>query len=111
MILRDCIQLLASVGVMTLVVGAALAQQPTVQPAQGQSAEQMQRDMGDCQGIAKQSTGYDPAQATTQAAAPAEPQRGGRARGAAKGAAVGAVAAGVKGQQYDAYDKVSDEAK
>src|SRR6185436_17375404 len=107
MTLRDCTQLLASVGAMMLVVGTALAQQPVVQPAQGQSAEQMQRDMADCQGIAKQSTGYDPAQATTQAAAPTQPQAGGRVRGAAKGAAVGAVAAGVKGQQYDAYDKMS----
>jgi hypothetical protein len=94
MTLRDCTQFLASVGVITLVVGTALAQQPVVQPTQEQSAEQMQRDMADCQGIAKQSTGYDPAQATTQAAAPTQPQAGGRTRGAAAGAG----AAAVKGQ-------------
>jgi deoxyribose-phosphate aldolase len=79
---------------MTLVGGTALAQQPVVQPAQEQSAEPMQRDMVDCQGIVKQSTGYDPAQATTQAAAPMQPQAGGCTRGAA----AGAVAAAVKGQ-------------
>ena len=111
MTLRDCTQLLASVGVMTFVVGTALGQQPMVQPAQGQSAEQMQRDTADCQGIAQQSTGYNPAQATTPTAAPAQPQAGGRARGAAKGAAAGAVAAGARGQQYDAYDKMSDDTK
>ena len=77
MTFRDCPRLLASVGVMTLVVGAALAQQPVVQPTQGQSAEQLQRDMADCQGIAKQSSGYDPAQAATQVAAQRIPSAAG----------------------------------
>jgi hypothetical protein len=96
---------------MAFVVNTALAQQPAVQLAQGQSPEQTQQDMADCQAIARQSTGYDPAQATTQTAAPAQPQAGGRARGAAKGALAGAAKAEAKGQQYEAYDKLSDDVK
>ena|SRR5215207_5858027 len=111
MTIRDWTKLLASAGVMTLVVGTALAQQPVVQPAQGQSAEQMQQDMADCQAIAKQSTGYDPSQPPPSTSSPATPQAGGRVRGAAKGALAGAAGAEVRGQQYGAYDKLSDDVK
>ena len=105
MTLRNCTKLLVSAGVMTLIVESALAQQPVVQPAQSQSAEQMQQDLADCQTIAGQSTGATPTQA------PAQPQGGGRVRGAAKGALAGAAGAEVRGQQYGAYDKLSDDVK
>jgi hypothetical protein len=72
---------------------AALAQQPIVYPAKGQSAEQQQKDMGECSAWAKQSTGVDPAALAQQSAsqpAPSGPQ-GERVRGAARGAAGGAI--------------------
>jgi len=84
----------------------------TIVPAKGQSADQVQKDTADCAAAAKQSSGYDPAQASTSSApADTSTQKGGRARGAVKGAAVGAAAAQVRGNQHDAYDSVSDSAK
>jgi hypothetical protein len=110
MTIRDFTKVIAPMWAMAFVANIALAQQSAVQLAQGQSAEQQQKDMADCQAIAKQSTGYDPA-APPQAAAPTEPERGGRVRGAAKAATASAVRSEVKGQQYDAYDKLSDDVK
>ena len=40
---------------------AAVAQQPIVYPAKGQSAQQQSQDEGQCYAWAKQSTGIDPA--------------------------------------------------
>ena len=108
MTIGDFTKVIAPMWALAFVANIALAQQSAVQFAQGQSAEQ--KDMADCQAIAKQSTGYDPA-AATQAAAPEDTQRGGRARTAAKAATASAVRSEVKGQQYDAYDKMSDDAK
>ena len=65
-------------------------------PAKGQSAEQQNKDEGECYAWAKQQTGIDPvavASAPAKAEAPAKGQRlKGAARGAAAGAAVGAIA-------------------
>jgi hypothetical protein len=76
----------------------ALAQQPIVYPAKGQSAEQQQKDTAECSAWAKQSTGVDPA-AVAQYSASAPPPSGpqgervaGAARGAVGGAAIGAIA-------------------
>ena len=85
------------------------AQAPTVQPSKGQSAEQMQRDVGECQAAAKTSSGYDPA-------APPPPKSderhvGGRVRGGAAGAAVGAVGAEARGRDHDAWDEADDDRK
>ena len=86
------------------------AQNPPVQPTQGQSAEQVAKDQSECQASAKQSSGFDPA-------APAPPDSGkerhagGRVKGAAAGAAAGAVAAEVRGRDHEAYDQIGDEAK
>ena len=41
---------------------AASARAETVVPAKGQSAEQVQKDTAECAALAKQSSGYDPAQ-------------------------------------------------
>jgi YmgG-like glycine-zipper protein len=74
-----------------------IAQQQIIYPAEGQSAEQQQKDEAECYTWAKEQTGYDPVQATQYAAPP--PQQsvggerlGGAARGAAGGAAIGALA-------------------
>jgi hypothetical protein len=69
------------------------AQQPIIYPAKGQTPEQQQKDEGECNAWAKQTTGVDPvvlAQASASQPAPAGPQ-GERVRGAARGAAAGAV--------------------
>ena len=71
-----------------LFTGIALAQDPIVFPAQGQSQEQMEKDEFSCYQWAKSETGFDPMQTPT-ASAPPPPQQAGRG-GALKGAAVGA---------------------
>jgi uncharacterized protein YcfJ len=91
-----------SKSMMSIAVLAALASAPAVAqqvvvPAKGQSAEQQQKDEAECFASAKKQTGYDPAQATQDAAAPPPPQHEGErvrgaARGAAGGAAIGAIA-------------------
>ena len=106
----------------------AYAQQPIVYPSKGQSAEQQQRDQGECMAWAQQTTGVNPtAVAQGLANQPPPPQRGplederlqgalvgalgGMAigaiagnkagKGAAIGAVVGTVAGGVHQQQKD----------
>src|SRR4029453_9580728 len=70
----------------TLLLAATVQAQQSIQPGKGQSPDQMQKDVAECQSIAQQSSGYNPAQASGQAASPPSKQRGGRARGAAAGA-------------------------
>ena len=89
---------------------AATASAQSVEPLKGQTPEQMQKDVGECQASAKSSSGYDPAAPPPQSTED-EKNRGARAKGAAKGAAAGAVVAGAQGRQHDAYDNVSDDAK
>ena len=68
----------------------AFAQAPIVYPAKGQTAEQQQKDSGECAAWAKQNTGIDPV--ALAAAPPAQTgPSGARLRGAAKGAAAGAI--------------------
>jgi hypothetical protein len=75
----------------------AFAQQPIFYPAKGQSAEQLNRDRGECRSWAQQTTGIDPvalAQAPPAATAgPSGPAIGGgeRIQGAARGAVLGEV--------------------
>jgi hypothetical protein len=77
---------------------AAEAQKPAVYPAKGQSAQQQSQDENQCYAWAQQSTGINPAMASSpppQQTGPAVGggQRvGGAARGAAGGAAIGAIA-------------------
>jgi hypothetical protein len=73
------------------------AQKPVIYPAKGQSAQQQQRDDGECYGWAKGNTGIDPAAVAT-APAPAQSGPGGeRVRGAARGAVGGAVIGSIAG--------------
>jgi hypothetical protein len=87
---------------------AATAYASGVTPAKGQSPEQTQKDVAECQALATQSSGFNPAAAPPPVAS-APPQVGGRVKGAAKGAAAGRVAAGASGGEV--YDAASDEAK
>lgn len=75
--------------------GAAAAQQPVVYPAKGQSAAQQQKDQGECQAWATQSTGVDPAKLAAAPATPPPQQPGARAGGAVRGAAAGATVAAI----------------
>jgi uncharacterized protein HemX len=63
---------------------------PNVRPLRGQTAEQTQIDVAQCQTVASQATGYVPG---TTAVPPPQPMpaAGGRARGAIVGTAVGAI--------------------
>jgi hypothetical protein len=84
-------------GAALLWAAAAIAQQPIIYPAKGQSPQQQSKDEGECYEWAKQATGIDP---VALAATPVQPQYGGgggamfggAARGAAGGAAIGAIA-------------------
>ena len=75
----------------------AVAQQPIAYPAKGQSAQKQNKDQDECTAWARQTTGIDPA---TASSAPQEtgPATGGgerlrgAARGALGGAAIGAIA-------------------
>jgi len=73
-----------------LLCDSALAQ--AIYPAKGQSAQQQQADMQQCQGWAVQQSGANPG-----APPPPTGPTGQGARGAARGAAVGAVAGGIGG--------------
>ncbi len=90
-----------SLGIAALCMAAsAMAQQPVVYPAKGQSATQQGKDDGECQAWARQTTGIDPA-ALAQTPVPQQtgPAVGGgeRVGGALMGAAGGALIGGVAG--------------
>ena len=75
---------------------SAMAQQPVVYPAKGQSAKQQGKDDGECHVWAKQSTGIDPAalappQQDTGPAVGGGERVGGALMGAAGGAIIGSV--------------------
>jgi len=73
----------------------------TVVPLKGQSSQQTQADMNECNSIA-----------ASQSASTTSSTSGGRVKGAAVGAAAGATAAQVRGNQHDdAYDRVDDDVK
>lgn len=72
----------------------------TVVPMKGQSSQQTQLDINECNSIAASST------STTSTPS------GGRVKGAVAGAAAGATAAQVRGRQHDEfYDRVDDDNK
>src|SRR5689334_427504 len=78
---------------------AASAQQPIIYPAKGQTAEQQNKDKGECYGWSQQTTGVDPlaiAQAQANQPAPSG-KRGGAVSGAVGGAVVGTAIGAVAG--------------
>ena len=91
----------------TFFAGSALAQEPVIYPAKGQSQDQMEKDKFECYSWGKNESGFDPMQPPPTTEAP--PQRkGGAVRGAARGAALGYGAgkvfgdSGSKGAKYGA---------
>ncbi len=109
-------QLILILSISIAILFPALAQDPIVYPAKGQSQEQIEKDKFDCYTWAKKETGFDP-MATPQASSPPPKQqqpttstgrgavRGGVAGlaigslsgNAGKGAAIGAVGGGLIG--------------
>jgi len=86
---------------LAFVTGPVLAQENIIYPAQGQSAEQMEKDKLECYSWAKGQTGFDPMEVPKATAPPPQQQSGGSVAGgavkgglggAALGAAVGAIA-------------------
>jgi hypothetical protein len=73
--------------------GIALAQDPIIFPAKGQSQDQLEKDKMSCYQWAKNETGFDPMQTPTASAPPPQQQagRGGAVKGAAVGAGAGAL--------------------
>ena len=82
---------------IALLVSSGAAQGPVIYPAKGQSAEQQNKDKGECHVWAVQQSGFDPAQAQAAPAPTQQGPTGERARGAARGAAVGAVGGAIGG--------------
>lgn len=74
------------------------AQAESIVPLKGQTSQQTQIDIKECQSIASTSS--------------SAPQAGGRLKGAAVGAAAGATGAEVRGRQHDEfYENVDDDRK
>ena len=70
----------------------AIAAEPIVYPAQGQSYDQMAADKGVCQSWATQQTGVNPSSMAQQQPAAPTGSQGGLLKGGAKSAAIGAIA-------------------
>ena len=87
------ITLLLAFSVSVIFSGSALAQEPIIFPATGQSQEQMEKDKYSCYQWAKNETGFDPMKVPTASSPPPEKQarRGSAAKGAAVGAGAGAL--------------------
>jgi len=85
--------------ILALPLAAPLWAKPVIYPAKGQSAEQQQKDDGECYGWAKANTGIDPAAVASQPPPPSAPAAGGgeRVRGAARGAVGGAAIGAIAG--------------
>jgi hypothetical protein len=86
------------------IVTSAVAQEPIVYPARGQSPNVQSRDQSECRAWAQSSTGINPAALASQPV-PQDtgPAAGGgeRVRGAARGAVGGAVIGGIAGDAGD----------
>ena len=100
--LKTACALAATLAVASFVAGQAQAK-PIIYPSKGQSAQQQQKDDGECYAWAKNKTGIDPA-AVAAAPPPSGPAVGGgeRARGAVRGAAVGGIVDGGDGARTGA---------
>ncbi|WLH33481.1 YMGG-like glycine zipper-containing protein [Pseudomonas sp. FP2196] len=87
---------LTPIPLLIAVLCAAQASAESVVPLKGQSSQQTQIDINDCQSIA----------ATSSTSAP---QAGGRLKGAAVGAAAGAAGAEIRGRQHDEFYEGADD--
>ena len=118
-------QTLSVTFVAIVLAGCASSTQPSVAvyPAKGQTAQQQAKDDGECQGWAKQQSGYDPATETAKGAgigavvgavggaavgaAVGAATGTGAGRGAATGAVIGGVGGAVGGGAYQ-YSKTKE---
>lgn len=91
-------RLLLVTTILTLTGFAGFATGQTLLPLNGQNAEQIKSDDMACQN-----------QATSTTTPATEQPQGGRLAGAVKGGLVGAAAAEVRGNQYEAYDRLDDD--
>ena len=66
-------------------------------PAQGQTAEQQQKDEGDCRQWAMENTGVDPVKLAQQPVDTSAPKQGGAVGGAARGALLGTAVGAIAG--------------
>ena len=91
--MKGFLQVVFIIGLVVSFAGPALAQDPIIFPAKGQSRDQMEKDKFSCYQWARNETGFDPMKVPTASAPPPQQQArsGGAARGAAVGAATGAV--------------------
>jgi len=90
-----------------LAAGFVLAQELVIYPANGQSAEQMEKEKYECYSWAKQQSGFDPMEVpkATEPPPPQEAPKGGVGRGAARGAAVGAAVGSLDGEMGEGAKK------
>lgn len=91
---------LTMLGAALLALGSALAQEVIVYPAQGQSAEQTEKDKFECYQWSRDQTGFDPMAPPTATRPPPQEkasQTGGAGSGALKGAAAGAAIGVIRG--------------
>jgi len=89
------ISFLASGALLYGMTTSVQAAEPFIYPANGQTAQQVEKDKYDCYVWAKGQSGYDPMnppQASTSSTAAQPKAIQGAARGAAAGAAIGAIA-------------------
>ena len=75
----------------TLMVSGPVLADPVIFPAQGQSAEQQEKDKFDCYTWAKQQSGFDPMSSSDTATAQPQTKQGGVLKGALVGGAAGAI--------------------
>ena len=80
---------------------SALAAEPFIYPAQGQTPEVQEQDKYSCYQFGKGQTGFDPMQAQTGSAPPPTKQ-GGALKGAAGGAIIGGIVDGGDGAETGA---------
>jgi YMGG-like Gly-zipper len=88
---------LVTVVALSAMASTTHAQGLTFTPSNGQGADQQTKDSGECQAIAVQQSGFDPAKAQAAAAQPQQAAGRERVKGAARGAAVGAAAGAIGG--------------
>ena len=82
--------------VLTLMITSqGMAQELYIYPANGQSAEQLDKDKYECYSWAKNDTGFDPMAVPTTSSAPPKGQK--KSGGAVKGGLGGAVIGGILG--------------
>ena len=89
--MRYIMRLIPSVVAVAIFAALANAQEVIVYPAQGQSAEQQEKDKFECYNWSKQNSGFDPMAPPTASTAPpqSEAQQGGVGQGAVRGGVVG----------------------